>query len=312
VNEWDDDDDDGQSRSEIEDFRMPLLEHLRELRDRMIRMMIALGLGLIVGMVVAKDVINLLMAPIRKVLPGADGPNRMDLFYDWLTEPLIYLPGWGYLLNGEATGSLAVISSLEGVYTWLRAALVTGVLLSLPYLSYQIWRFVAPGLYKTERRMVLPLSLASTLLFLFGITFAYILIIPMAFGFFLTFLDEQVTLSIEDATSTVVRIMVAFGLCYQLPVVVWFLARIGLIDHRDMIKFFRYAIVAIFVIAALVTPPDIITQFFLGVPLIGLYLGSIVVAWMSTTKVRDLELEAEMAADAALAKSSQGWLFRKK
>lgn len=271
---------------EVESSRMPLLEHLRELRNRTIRALIGTGIGLIIGMVFAKDVIDFVVAPVKTVLPGVGEPNRMDLLYVQMTEPLTYLPGWDLLISAQARGEIALIGSLEGVWTWLRAALLLGGMLALPYLSFEAWGFIAPGLYKTERRYVWPLAIASTFLFLFGAAFAYLFIVPMSFGFFLTFLDLEATLSIEDAVKTVIRIVVAFGLCYQLPVVVWFLARIGLIDHKDMIKYFRYAVVGIFIIAALVTPPDILTQLFLGIPLIILYGASIIVAWMATTKER--------------------------
>jgi sec-independent protein translocase protein TatC len=274
-----------------DDGRMPLLEHLRELRTRVLRALIATGVSLVIGMVFAKDVIDLIVAPVKQVLPGTAPPTRMDLIYLDLTRPLQYIPGWSYIVTNQARGDLTMIGSLEGVWTWLRAAFVFGGLLALPFIAWQVWQFVAPGLYKTERRVVLPLTVASTALFLIGSGFAFFVIVPMAFSFFLTFLDLDATLSIEDAVRTVIRITVAFGLCYQLPVVVWFLARIGLIDHRDMIRYFRYAVVGIFIIAALVTPPDVITQFFLGVPLIALYGASIGVAWVSSTKVREPEFD---------------------
>lgn len=279
-------DDEDEVPNEVEQHRMPLLEHLRELRNRVMIMGGGVIVGLIVGMVFAKDVIDVLTAPVKQVLPGSGEPNRMDLLYLQITKPLNQLPGWEWLITSQARGDLVLQSSLEGVWTWLRAAFLFGGLLALPLLAWQIWAFVAPGLYKTERKYVWPLAISSTLLFLLGAAFAYFVIVPMAFGFFLNFLELENVLSIEDATNTVVRIVVAFGLCYQLPVVVWFLARIGIVDHWDMIKGFRYAIVGIFIVAALVTPPDIITQFFLGVPLIGLYGASIVVAWFATTKKR--------------------------
>lgn len=272
---------------EVEEHRMPLLQHLKELRNRVIYAGIAIGLGLIAGMYFAKDVIDFLVAPVKQVLPGGGDPNQMDLFFLWATAPLSYIPGWDYIITTQARGDLVLQSSLEGVWTWLRAAFLFGGLLALPVVAWQVWAFVAPGLYKTERRVVLPLTIASTSLFLLGASFSYFVIVPMAFGFFLNFLDLENVLSIEDATNTVVRIVVAFGLCYQLPVAVWFLARIGIIDHIDMVKGFRYAIVGIFVIAALVTPPDVITQFFLGLPLVGLYGASIGVAWIATTKSRE-------------------------
>lgn len=292
MTERDDDPLEGES-DEAEAGRMPLLEHLRELRTRVFRAMIATGIGLVIGMIFARDMIDLIVAPVKKILPGTSEPTRMDLLYLELTRPIQYIPGWSLISQAQARGDLAVIGSLEGVWTWLRAAFVLGGLIALPFIAWQVWQFVAPGLYKTERRVVWPLTLASVFLFLLGSSFAYLFIVPMAFSFFLTFLDLEATLSIEDAVQTVIRITVAFGLCYQLPVVVWFLARLGLIDHRDMVRYFRYAIVGIFVIAAVVTPPDIITQFFLGVPLIGLYAVSIGVAWLSTTKVREPASELE-------------------
>ena len=191
------------------------------------------------------------------------------------------------LTSGKADGQLTIRGSLEGIYTYMRVAFMGGAFLASPVIAFQIWKFIGPGLFEAERKMVLPLTFFSTLLFFLGASFAYFIIMPIAFKFFVTVLDAEALLSIDDALRTVVRIMVAFGLCYQLPVVVWFLARLGLVDHKDLIKGFRYAVVVIFVIAALLTPPDVITQFLLGIPLIVLYAIGVVVAFFSTKKVRE-------------------------
>ena len=266
---------------------MPLLEHLRELRNRVMKGGAALLVCVAICMAFSHYIIDFLAAPIRQVLAGEEPTGQMDLLYVWLTSPLQSVPGWSMLTEGKAAGKLTIRGSLEGIYTYMRVGFLGGAFMASPVLAYQLWRFVGPGLYKTEKRVVIPLTFFSTLLFFVGAAFAYFIILPIAFRFFVSVLNAEALLSIDDALRTVVRIMVAFGLCYQLPVVVWFFARLGLIDHKDLLKGFRYAVVAIFVLAALLTPPDIITQFLLGVPLIVLYVVGIVVAFFSSRKVRD-------------------------
>lgn len=276
-------------QDEVETHRMPLIEHLIELRNRVVYSMIAVGIGAILGLWRAKDIIGFLEAPVRRVLPGSADPTWIDELYLQWTAPMSVLPGWEQLMEVQARGDLVQINAVEGVSLFIRVGLISGVLFALPVVAWQLWSFVAPGLYATERRVVLPLTLSSTVLFFIGAGFAYLVIAPMAFGFFLTLLDYESMVSIKDATETVVRIMLAFGICYQLPVVIWFLARIGLVDHKDLIRGFRYAVVGIFAVAAFVTPPDLVTQFFLGIPLVGLYGVSIGVAWLFTTKKRTIE-----------------------
>jgi len=266
---------------------MPLLEHLRELRSRVIKAGAALFICVAICMAFSNYLIDFLAAPIRQVLAGESPTGQMDLLYIWMTSPLEQVPGWNMLTDGKASGQLTIRGSLEGIYTYMRVGFLGGAFMAAPILAYQLWRFIGPGLYKTERKVVLPLTFFSTLLFFLGAAFAYFIILPIAFRFFVTVLDAEALLSIDDALRTVVRIMVAFGLCYQLPVVVWFFARLGLIDHKDMIKGFRYAVVGIFGLAAFLTPPDVITQFLLGVPLIILYVVGIGVAFFFSKKNRE-------------------------
>ena len=282
---------------EVEEYRMPLLEHLRELRKRVIISAVALAVGTGICLFFSNEIIDLLAAPIRQVLAGEEPTSQMDMFYAWLTSPLMNLPGWQYISEGQAAGKLTVHGSLEGFYTYIRVGLLGGAVLTSPIIAFQLWQFIAPGLYKTERKYVIPLTMSSTTLFLAGASFAYVVILPLAFRFFVNVVDAEALLSIDDAMKTVVRILMAFGLAYQLPVVVWFLARLGLIDARDMVKGFRYAIVGIFGISAVITPPDVVTQVLLGIPLVILYGVGIIVAWFSTTKVR-MEEDEEEAEDA--------------
>ena len=247
---------------EVEQHRMPLIEHLAELRKRVF---VALG-AVAVGMTISF--------------------GFFDPMYAWLTAPVLE----AMAANGLEGGGLSIVHSpFEGVYTYLRVALVGGAVLSSPVVAFQVWQFVAPGLYNTEKRIVFPLAMASSALFLTGALFCYYAIFPLAFPFFFSIIDAQPNLSVGGYLSAIVRMMLAFGLCFQLPVGTFFLARVGLIDHRDMLGSFRYAVVAIFIVAALITPPEVLTQVMLALPLVCLYVIGIGVAWISTTKVRDLE-----------------------
>lgn len=249
---------------EVEQHRMPLIDHLRELRTRLMWSAAALGVGMLVSLAFTDQILAFITAPVNDALADAG-----------------------------IEGGLSIVNSpFEGIYVYLRAAFLGAMAMASPVVSLQVWLFIAPGLYKTERRVVVPLAFASTFLFLLGAGFAYYVIFPYAFPFFFTIVDTQVSLSIEGYLGAVIRMMMAFGACFQLPVVTFFLARMGLIDHRDMLKGFRYAVVAIFGVAALITPPEVLTQVLLAVPLVGLYIVGIGVAWLFTTKVRAPETPA--------------------
>ncbi|TNE87446.1 MAG: twin-arginine translocase subunit TatC [Deltaproteobacteria bacterium] len=274
---------------EVEQHRMPLLEHLKELRNRLVISIIALIIGMLISLAYTEWLYAMLTAPVRQVLDSGIEYPEADALYAQLSAPIrTALANAGLATDERIKGTLAITSSpLEGMYTYLRVGLVGGAVLASPVMAYQAWGFIAPGLYASERKVVLPLTFASTFLFLSGAMFAYAVIFPVAFPFFFAVLDAQPMLSIDGYLSTIVRILLAFGLCFQLPVATWFLARMGLIDAKDMIVGFRYAIVAVFVVAAIITPPDILTQILLGVPMVILYAVGIVVAWVWSTKERD-------------------------
>jgi sec-independent protein translocase protein TatC len=168
-------------------------------------------------------------------------------------------------------------------------AVASGFFVAAPVIAWQIWSFVGPGLYAKERKVLMPLVLASTLLFIGGAAFGYFVIFKYAFGFFLSVTagSAEAVMSMEAYLKTATRLLLAFGLSFQLPVVVFFLARIGLIDARDMITGFKYSIVGIFTVAAIITPPDILTQSLMAAPLVLLYGVGIVIAAIVSTKKRD-------------------------
>jgi sec-independent protein translocase protein TatC len=249
----------------VEAYQMPLLEHLRELRTRLVISLIATAVGI------------------------AACFSYTDVIWEFLVAPM------NEVLETSGRGNMVIIEPLEGFLTYLKVALVAGLGVASPVISYQIWRFVAPALYPKEKRLVIPLMLASTTLFLLGAAFCYAVIFRFAFPFFIeiTAADVQASLSIAAYLGLATRLLVAFGVCFQLPVIVFFLARIGLIDARDMITFFRYGVVGIFVLSALLTPPDVLSQMLMAAPMLLLYVIGIGVAWVSSTKERDPEDEAD-------------------
>jgi len=276
---------------EVEVSRMPLMEHLKELRYRIMVSGGTLIASMFVGMSAANTVFAFLTAPIRLLLEGGKSYPEVDAFYLWLTSPMrAALP---IVFDTEkVSGTLAMTTSpLEGIGTWFSVALYTAAAIASPVIAYQGWQFVAPGLYATERKVVIPLAFASTMLFFLGMSFGYLIMVPVVMPFFLRVLEVEAILSVEGYLNTLMKMLLAFGVSFQLPIVVWFGARLGFIDHTDMIKGFRYAVVVLFVIAAIVTPPDVLTQILVGVPMTLLYILSIGVAYIWTTKVREPEEE---------------------
>ncbi|MCB9669356.1 MAG: twin-arginine translocase subunit TatC [Alphaproteobacteria bacterium] len=260
-------------QDELEASRMPLLDHLKELRDRLVRSAIGLALGMVVSIVFVQDLIVELRRPFDEGCIEAERQLREA----------------GYLKEGARfVCELGIVSSpFEAMYTWLWTAFLAGMMFAMPVIAFQLWQFIAPGLLKSERRMVYPLTFGSTVLFAMGAAFCFYVLLPFAMPMFFTIIPNLATnLSIRGYLSGIATMMLAFGTCFQLPVVVWFLARLGLIDHRDMLTGFRYAVVVIFIVAALLTPPDPVTQTALAIPLIVLYGLGIGVAWMSSTKER--------------------------
>ncbi len=247
------------------DVRMPLTAHLEELRTRVIRMLIAAGIGLVACYGLAEPIVALLLAPLTHI-EGAHviGTGVTDAFF-----------------------------------TKLKVAFVAGLFVAGPVIFYQAWAFVAPGLYETEKRLALPFSIAASVFFVAGAVFCYVVVFPIAFQFFLAefgTIGIAPEIRVSEYLTFTSRMLLAFGITFELPVATFFLARIGVLTHRSMIAGARYAVVAIFVVAAVLTPgPDVASQLLMAGPLLLLYAVSIGVAW----------LVARPAADVAAAPAAE-------
>ena len=183
----------------------------------------------------------------------------------------------------HAANGMVTTSQVGGAFfVALKVAFFSAILAALPVILWQIWLFIAPGLYDNEKKMILPFVLGGTTMFIVGVAFAYYVVTPFGFDFLITFGSFKFTplINIEDYVGFFTKIMFGFGLAFELPVFAYFLALLGLVDDRQMTAFFKYAIVLIFIVAALLTPPDVLTQLLMAGPLIVLYGFSILIVRM--------------------------------
>jgi len=223
--------------------KMPFTQHLEELRKRLIISAIAIGIGFLIGYFFKERIFEWLMRPLLQVLPKGE------------SQKLIYT------------------APHEAFVTYLKVSFIAGVGLASPVIIYQIWRFIAPGLYQNERRYLVPIVLFSTIFFLGGAMFGYFVVFPFGFQFFVSFANDFITpmISTREFTSFATRLLFAFGLVFEMPIFAFFLARIGLLNAKFMRKQRKYAILFIFVAAAVLTPPDVISQLLMAMPLLVLY-----------------------------------------
>ena len=237
-------------KDELEGTEAPFVSHLVELRDRLIRALIAVGIAFGVLM----------------FWPGPSG------LYDLLAAPLV-----AHLPKGATLIATNVISP---ILVPLKITLMAAFLVGLPVVLYQVWAFVAPGLYSHEKKLVLPLVITSSLLFLVGVAFCYFLVIPGMSRFIQAFAPASITAApdIEQYFGFVLTLFMIFGVAFEVPVAVIVLARIGVVSIAQLKKFRGYFIVGSFVIAAVVTPPDVISQLALAIPMCILYEIGIVAA----------------------------------
>ncbi len=237
------------------DTAQPLIQHLVELRKRLLWVMVTMGLATCVCYTFAQEIYSFLVAP----LAAAMGPND--------------------------TGRLIYTGLTEAFFTYLQVAFFAGVFITFPILLWQVWMFVAPGLYKNERGAVMPFLVATPVLFFTGAACVYYVMIPLAWPFFLSFetnagetaLPIQLETRVSEYLHLVMTLIFAFGLAFQLPVLLTLMARAGLITEETLVKRRKYAIVIIFIVAAVLTPPDVFSQTALAVPLLALYEISILV-----------------------------------
>jgi sec-independent protein translocase protein TatC len=269
------------NQDEIDDSSAPLIEHLAELRSRLIHSAVAFIIGMIICFTVWNPIFNFLTHPLCSALAE----------------------------RGHNDCGLILIRLQEGFFVAVSISLMGGLMLSFPYIAYQMWRFVAPGLYKSEKGAFLPFLLASPFMFFLGAGFAFYVVTPLAFDFFLGFQQPGTILgdnapegnavagiafqgSAQEYLSLTIKFIVAFGLCFQLPVLLTLMGKAGIVSSEGLANVRKYAVVAILILAALVTPPDVITQLILFVVVYGLYEVSIFLVRRVETK-REEKLRAE-------------------
>ena len=263
--------------AELEAGRMPLLEHLVELRNRLMWAAAAIIVAFLVCY------------------------QFKEAIYRFLSHPL------AEVFNGEAGRKMIATGLTEIFFTYVKVSFWAACCLAFPVIAMQIWKFVAPGLYKNEKRAFLPYLCATPVLFIMGASLAYFVVIPYAFKFFVSFetpgtagsLPIEIEAKVNEYLSLVMTLLLAFGVAFQLPVLLTLLARAGIITSQGLISKWRYAVVGMFGVAAVLTPPDVVSQTSLAVPLILLYVLSIFSCkYVEKQRAkREAEEEAELSGD---------------
>ena len=234
---------------------MSFIDHLEELRKRLLKVALTVVIFSAIAFYFAEKLVIFIKIPLG---------DQIELY------------------NIQVTGAF---------YAYLKIAIITGIMASLPFIFYQMWSFIAPGLYKHEKKTILPLVFVSTILFLIGAGFCYILVLPLAFEFLMNFSEGQVinNITIGSYISFVGLLLVAFGCGFQLPIIAYFLGKMGVVTSRMLAKARRYAIVGILIAGAIITPPDVFTQFLLALPLYILYEVSIIVVRFTGRREKNIE-----------------------
>lgn len=304
------------STENLDESAAPLIEHLAELRTRLIRSVMAFVVGMLICFTFHDQLLNFLLGPIENTMRSLGNPNPVMQF----TAPQ------------------------ELFFTYVRISMVGGLALAFPVIAHQLWRFVAPGLYRNEKQAFLPFIISSPVLFLLGAAFAHYVVVPLAMAFFLGFADlpslmqafidanfqvapdgtgllpgaanptalpvlpdesERIEIvfqgKVNETLDITLKMIVAFGLCFQLPVLLTLMGTAGLASSRGLRQVRKYAVVGILVVAALVTPPDVTTQIILFVVVYGLYEISIhLVAAVERKKDRQARADGVIGDDESL------------
>mgnify|MGYP006394767745 CR=1 FL=1 len=257
--------------SDIDDSQAPLLDHLVELRARLVRAFLAFGVAFGICFYFADDIFGFLVRPLTAAFPAGEGK-------------LIYTKLY------------------EAFFVEVKIAVFAAFFFSFPVIANQIWAFIAPGLYAKEKKAFLPFLIATPILFTMGAALAYYVVMPTAFHFFLGFQGSAGGLKLEalpgtgDYLSLVMQFILAFGISFLLPVLLMLLNRAGIVSRVQAVAARRYVIVGIFIVAAIATPPDVISQVLLAVPLLLLFEGTLLLMWF--TERRDAKVAEEEPVEA--------------
>lgn len=228
-----------------QEYKMPFTSHLVELRKRLIISIAAVAIGFAVSYNYSNELFIMLARPLP--------PNT----------------------------SFAFTRLIEPFFTYLKVSLLTGIFLASPVLIYEIWAFIAPGLHENEKKWVLPVVFFSTALFMGGVLFGYFLVLPFGYSYFLSFSSDTIKpmLSMDEYFSITTKFLLAFGLVFEMPLLILFLSLLGIVNAKMLSIYRKYAILAIFIIAAILTPtPDVFNQILMAVPMLMLYETGIILA----------------------------------
>ncbi|WP_066555755.1 twin-arginine translocase subunit TatC [Croceicoccus bisphenolivorans] len=255
--------------SDLDDTESPLLDHLIELRRRLLRAVIALIVAFAICLPLSDKIFGFLVRPLTQAFPAGEGRLVYTKLY-------------------------------EAFFVEVKVAIFAAFFIAFPIIANQLWAFIAPGLYAKEKKAFLPFLIASPVLFIMGASLAYFVVMPTAFKWFIGFegtaggLKQEALPAMGEYLSLVMQFILAFGASFQLPVLMLLLNRAGLVTRAQMVKARRYVIVGIVAVAAVITPPDVVSQLMLALPLLVLFEGSLLLMWFTDRK-RPPEDEAEGA-----------------
>jgi len=264
---------------QIDASKAPLLDHLIELRRRLVWCVVTLLLSFVVCFYFSEEIFSILVRPLTSAFAEGDGEGR-----------------------------LIFTKLYEAFFVQMKVAMFAGFFVSFPIIANQLWAFVAPGLYAKEKRAFLPFLIATPVLFCLGASLAYFVVMPTAFRFFLNFEGETGGLKMEalpaagDYLSLVMQFILAFGVCFLLPVLLLLLNKAGLVSRKTLSSLRRYIIVGTFALSAIITPPDIISQVMLALPLLLLFEISLGIMWFTDrrkSKLADAAAKNDAATEAA-------------
>jgi len=246
----------------VEEEKLPVTDHLEELRSRLIKSLLAVAAGFILSYSFSKQLFDLLTWPLMQAMPE--------------------------------DGKLIYTSLQEAFITYLKISFFAGIFIAAPVIFYQIWKFIMPGLYSNERRYVVPFVIAACCFFLLGASFAFFVAFPFGFKFFLGFTTDRIQAlpSMKEYLSLCMSLLLAFGITFELPVVMFFLARMGLVNHLMLKRYRKYAVLIISIIAAVLTPPDVMSMAMLGIPLYLLFELSVLITYFFGKKKAPVSEEA--------------------